>query len=187
MLFYLTIIIVGLACSAITIKTLIGYADFKPIYKIIISALIVLGWFSIFIVNFLKSQTFLTDSAYAYISSFLYTLLGFVLILFVVITLRDVVWYLIYYILKLLKIDAWYMDPQNLSLLNKANMVVVIVALLISGYSFYEGNRLPNIVNETIYSNKISRNLRIVQISDLHITRATSNNKILSIINQQFP
>ena len=86
--------------------------------------------------------------------------------------------------MKLLKIDAWYIDPQNLSLLNKANLVVVIVAVLISAHAFYEGNKEPNIINETIYSSKISRNLRIVQISDLHITRATSNDRILSIVNK---
>lgn len=178
------LIIIALACSAITIKTLIGYTDFKLFYKILIGVFIVLGWFGLFIVHALKSQSFLTDVAFASISSFLYTLLGFVLILFVVITLRDVVWHLVYYLLKLMKIDVWYLDPRNLSLLNIANLVVVLVAVLTSVYAFYEGHKDPDIVNETIYSNKISKNLRIVQISDLHITRATSKDKILSIVNK---
>lgn len=184
MLFYLTIIIIGLACSAITIKTLIGYTDFKPVYKILIGVLVTTGWFGIFIVHALKSQTFFTPNTFASISTALYILLGFVLILLVVLMMRDIVWYMVYYLLKLLKIDAWYIDPQNLSLLNKANLVVVVVAVIISGYAFYEGNKIPDIVNETIYSNKISKNLRIVQISDLHITRATSNDRILSIVNK---
>lgn len=182
-MFFVAFFIVSLACSAISIKTLIGYSDIKLIYKIIIGAFIVLGWFGIFILKLLKLEDILSTGMYSVISTALYTLMGFVLILFVVLMLRDVVWYALYYSLKLFKIDALSLDPQNLSMLNKANLIVVFVAILTSGYAVYEGTKIPNVINEQVYSNKLSRNLRIVQLSDLHITRSTSDNRILSIIN----
>ena len=110
--------------------------------------------------------------------------MGFVLILFVALMLRDVVWYILYYSLKKLNFNSLNIDPQNLSLLNKANLVVVVIALLTTVYAIYEGQKAPDIIHDTVYSNKISRNLRIVQVSDMHISRVTSDNKILNIINE---
>ena len=181
MLFYLAFIIIGVACATITIKTLIGYSDMKLIYKIIVASVIIMGWFGFIILCFLKAIP--NIEFYSTVSNILYNLMGFVFILFIIIMMRDIVWYLIFYSLKLFKIDAWYLDPRNLSILNIANLIVILIAFCISAYSYYEGNKTPDIINETISSQKISRNLRIVQISDLHITRATSKNKIIKIIN----
>lgn len=182
-MFFVAFFIIALACTIISIKTLIGYSDFKFVYKLLIGIIIALGWFGAFIIKVLKLDTILSDNVYSVLSTSLYTLMGFVVILFIVLLLRDIVWYILYYSLKLLKFNVMHMDPQNLSLLNKANLIVVFVALLISSYAIFEGNKVPEIINETVKSDKISRNLRIVQISDLHITRATSDNRILSIVD----
>ena len=182
-MFFVAFFIIALVCSVISIKTLIGYSDFKFVYKLLIGTVIVLGWFGAFAAKVLKLDVILSNDIYSALLTTLYTLMGFVFILFIVLLLRDVAWYLLYYSLKLLKVDAMRVDPQNLSLLNKANLIVVIVAILATSYAVFEGNKIPNIINETVKSDKISRNLRIVQISDLHITRATSDNKILSIID----
>ena len=182
-MFFVAFFIIALVCSVISIKTLIGYSDFKFVYKLLIGMVIILGWFGVFAVRALKLDVILNNDIYSALLTTLYTLMGFVFILFIVLLLRDVAWYLLYYSLKLLKVDAMRVDPQNLSLLNKANLIVVIVAILATSYAVFEGNKIPNIIKETVKSDKISRNLRIVQISDLHITRATSDNKILSIID----
>lgn len=184
MLFFMAFIIIGIACSAVTIKTLIGYSDMKLIYKIFVGITVVAGWFGFIVLRFLKSQPFLSSEAYSTISNILYALMGFVFILFIIIMLRDIVWYMIFYSLKLIKIDAWYLDPRNLSVLNKANLIVVLLAVCISVYSTYEACKIPDVIKETIVSEKLSRNLRIVQVSDMHITRATPNNKIIKIINE---
>ena len=184
MLFYLAYIVIALACSVVTIKTLVGYADIKRVNKIIVSVIIITGWLSSLIIKALKYATFIGNDAFSVISNTLYTLMGFVFILFVIIMLRDIVWYMIFYSLKLFKIDAWYLDPRNLSALNKANMLVVFIAVLISVFSFYEGHKIPTVEKTLILSSKISRSLRIAQISDLHITRASSNNNIIKLINE---
>ena len=184
MLFYISFIIIGFACSAVTIKTLIGYSDMKLIYKIAIATTIVLGWFGGVIVKLLGSLPNLNINIYSAISNVLYTLLGVVFILFILIMMRDVVWYMIFYLLKSFKIDAWYLDPRNLSVLNVANLIIVILAVFISIGATYEGNKVSNVIKETITSSKLSRNLRIVQVSDLHITRSTSDARIIKIINE---
>ncbi len=183
MLFYLALVIIATACSTITIRTLIGYSDIKLMYKIAIGITVVSGWFATIILRLLKLIPNLNTEFYSVTSSVLYALMGFMFILFIIIMLRDIVWYLMFYSLKLFKINAWYLDPQNLSVLKIANLIVIFIAFFISIYASFEGNKVPVVIKETIQSDKISRNLRIVQVSDLHITRATSNNKIVKIIN----
>ena len=70
-----------------------------------------------------------------------------------------------------------------MSLLNYANLIVLGVSILVCAYAFYQGYKLPNVVEQKIYTNKISRNLRIVQISDMHITRATPISRVAQIVN----
>ena len=184
MFFFLAALIIAISCSAITIKTLVGYSSIRFVYKILISVMIVLGWFAVSIMHFLGMLNISNDAVFGILSNLLYGLMGFVFVLFIFIMLRDVVWYAIYGIAKLLKLDGWHIHPKNISLLDKANMIVVIVSVLVSGYAFYQGYKIPKVKEVFIYSDKINDNLRIAQISDLHITRATSVNRIRQIVNQ---
>ena len=184
MFFFLAALIIAIACSAITIKTLVGYSSMRLVYKILISVMIVLGWFAASIMHFLGMLNINNDAVFGILSNLLYGLMGFVFILFIFMMLRDVVWYAIYGVAKLLKLDGWHIHPKNISLLDKANMIVVIVSILVSGYAFYQGYKMPKVKEVFIYSDKINDNLRIAQISDLHITRATSVNRIRQIVNQ---
>lgn len=184
MLFLLAALIIAIACSAITIKTLVGYSSMRFVYKIVISVMIVLGWFAVSVIHVLETFDFGNNVVFGITFNLLYGLMGFVFILFIFIMLRDVVWYAIYGIAKLLKIEGWHIHPKNISLLDKANMIVVIVSILVSGYAFYQGYKMPKVKEVFIYSDKINDNLRIAQISDLHITRATPLKRIKQIVNQ---
>jgi len=182
--FFIAGFIIATACSVITIKTLVGYSDMKLIYKISAAIVIVLGWFSFIIMGIIRKHELLPLEVYTVVHNVLYTLLGFVFILFVVIMLRDIVWYTIFGIAKLLKIDGWHIDPKNISLLGKANLIVVSFSVLLSIYALYQGLKLPTVNEEFIYSSKVNSNLRIIQLSDLHITRATPVSRIAKIVNQ---
>ena len=184
MFFFFAAIIIAIACSAITIKTLVGYSDLKLVYKVMIAVVIVLGWFAASVMHLLGLVNGLHSWFYTFVSHFLYGLMGFVFVLFIMIMLRDIVWYAVYEIAKLLKIDGWHIHPKNLSLLNKANMIVVIFSLVVSIYGFYQGYKLPKVQEIFIYSDKINNNVRIAQISDLHINRATPVSRIAKIVNQ---
>lgn len=184
MFFFLAGLIVAIACSIITIRTLVGYTDLNIVYKVLVSLVIISGWFAFMIVSIIRKNDLLSPELYTIVSGILYGLMGFVFILFMFLVMRDIVWYAIYGITKLLKNDGWHIDPRNISLLNYANLIVLGISLLASIFALYQGCKLPNIVNEVIYSNKINRNLRIVQISDFHITRATPVSRVIQIVNQ---
>ena len=96
MVFYLTAFIIAIACSTITIKTLVGYTDLRFIYKIFIGAIVVSGWFGFLFLHLIKSQNIFTVEAYAVLAKVLYTLMGFVFILFIFLMLRDIIWYLLF-------------------------------------------------------------------------------------------
>lgn len=184
MFFFIAAVIIAIACSAVTIKTLVGYSDIKFIYKLLISIVIIFGWFAASVMYLLGTIEGLHGVLYNVLSHVMYGLMGFVFILFIMIMLRDIVWYVIYALAKSLKIGGWHIHPKNLSLLNKANMIVIIFSLIVSVYGFYQGYKLPKINEVFIYSDKINNNLRIAQISDLHINRATPISRIKQIVNQ---
>lgn len=184
MFFFIAGFIVALACSVITIRTLVGYSDLRMIYKILVGTIIALGWFSIIILGFIRKHNILPTEIYTVLANVLYTLLGCVFILFITIMLRDIVWYIVFGIAKLLKIDGWHIDPKNVSLLGKANLIVVVFSILVSGYALYQGIKLPNVHEEFIYSGKINNNVRIVQLSDLHLSRNVPIARIANLVNK---
>ena len=96
MFFFLAGLIIAIACSAITIRTLVGYTDLNIVYKILVSILILAGWFAFIIVSVIKKNDLLSPGAYAIITNVLYGLMGFVFVLFIFIMMRDIVWYAIY-------------------------------------------------------------------------------------------
>lgn len=183
-MFFLAGLIVAVACSIITIRTLVGYTDLKLVYKLIVGTVVVLGWFAFLIVGFIRKYNILNAEAYPIVANGLYYLMGFVFILFIVIMMRDIVWYTIFGIAKLLKNDGWHIDPKNVSLLSKANFIVILFSIMVCAYAIYEGNKLPQVHEEFIYSDKINSNLRIIQLSDLHITRATSTARLRQLVEQ---
>ncbi len=183
-MFFLAGLIVAVACSIITIRTLVGYTDLKLVYKLIVGTVVVLGWFAFLIVGFIRKYNILNAEAYPIVANGLYYLMGFVFILFIVIMMRDIVWYTIFGIAKLLKNDGWHIDPKNVSLLSKANFIVILFSIMVCAYAIYEGNKLPQVHEEFIYSDKINSNLRIIQLSDLHITRATSTVRLRQLVEQ---
>ena len=183
-MFFLAGLIVAVACSIITIRTLVGYTDLKLVYKLIVCTVVVLGWFAFLIVGFIRKYNILNAEAYPIVANGLYYLMGFVFILFIVIMMRDIVWYTIFGIAKLLKNDGWHIDPKNVSLLSKANFIVILFSIMVCAYAIYEGNKLPQVHEEFIYSDKINSNLRIIQLSDLHITRATSTARLRQLVEQ---
>ena len=183
MLFLCAALIIAASCSLITIRTLIGYSDMHIASKILISSLILLGWFGIFPIHLMQKAN-IPDAVFAPVSFTLYTLMGFVFILFVTLILRDIVWFGLYGAAKALGIGGWHLNPKNLSSLSIANMIVVIFSILLTGYALYEGHKEPEVKDVFIYSDKISKNLRIAQISDMHITRATPDIQVRKLVHQ---
>ena len=183
-MFFIAFFIVAAACSAITIKTLVGYSDIKLVGKALISAIVLLGWFSPLFISVLKHVSWLPPKVFAAISFGGYTLLGFAFIVFCLLMLRDITWYGVYGIAKFMGLDNWSINPKNISVLSYANMIVVALSVVIGGYALYEGVKVPDISNVTISTPLIGRNLRLVQLSDLHIDRTTPVSRVQKIVEK---
>lgn len=183
MLFYVAALIVALACSTITIKTLVGYSSLKLIHKIIVSSIIIIGWFAPLIIGLFRFLPNLGAGVYDTIYYVSYTLFGFVFLLFVILMLRDVVWYILYGLAKIVGFGSWSINPKNLSLLGYANVIVVFTGVFLSLFALYGGMKTPEVKELNISSHRIAKELKVVQISDLHITRSTPMNSIYRLVN----
>ena len=84
MFFLVASLILTIACSTITIRTLVAYTDMKFIYKLAISIAIILGWLSPVIVNFFRRQFALQGILYDILTYGGYFLFGMAFITFMI-------------------------------------------------------------------------------------------------------
>ncbi len=182
-MFFVAFFVLALACSIITIKTLIGYGELKRLSKIVISFLVIWGWMAPLIVGFIEYFSWLSVGAYKLIAISSYTLMGFVFMTFCLLLLRDIIWYSIYGLAKLLRIDNWSINPKNLSVLKYANRIVLIISLIVCSYSFYQGIKIPEFKNIIVENSLLKKDIRIVQISDLHMDRTTPIQRVKEIVD----
>lgn len=183
-MFFIAFLIIAIACSVISIKTLVGYNDMNISAKISISTFIALGWIAPLLVTFLGRADFLPTKVFTVISFCLYTLFGFVFIVFCLLMLRDIIWYGIYGSARLAGIDSWSLNPKNISVLGHANLLVLLLSALLSVYAIYQGVKIPDINYITVEHQFINKNLRIVQLTDTHIDRTTPLSRVRKIVEK---
>ena len=181
-MFFVAYLIIAIACASITIKTLVGYSDFKLISKIIISLIVVFGWVSPVIITSLRHYRGIGAGAYSLAHSIGYTLLGFVFILFCLLLIRDMIWYAVYGSARAMGMDGWSINPKNISVLGYANLIVVLISIAICSYAVYNGTKVPAIKEVKVETPLIKNDLRLVQLSDLHINRTTSVNRVHRVV-----
>lgn len=108
----------------------------------------------------------------------------FVVILFTLTLLRDFVWMILSFISD--KITS----PLNLRIVHSVNLITIIIAFFCTISADYEGKKIPQIKTTTIFSDKITENKKIIVLSDLHLSRTISPEKIKDIVqktNEQQP
>ena len=184
MFFYIGILIIAASCSIISIRTLVGYSNVKISYKILISILICFGWFFPVIINIVKNKVAMAPAAYNLLYNVGYTLFGFMFILFTMLMLRDILWYMIYGIAKLMHHASWKLNPKNIDVLDYANVIIVFISIAIGTYAYKEGTKIPEFKEITIKSSKINEDIKAIHISDMHINRATPSFKIQEMVNK---
>lgn len=182
--FVLAMLIIAGACSLITARTLVGYSDFGLPAKILISLFVFAAWLAPLIVNWIRKNDYLEGAAYKYVSNIGYFLFGFIFLLFILLVLRDFVWYLLYGLSKITGHSGWALNPMNVSSLNYANAAVVIIALGISFYALYEGIKIPPVKEVEFASPKVKDNFSFVQLTDLHLNRASSLKNLQAVVDK---
>ena len=81
MIFLVIALVTAIACSIITVRTLVSYSDLRRGTKILIALFVVLGWFAPLIIGGLGQLKFISDTVFAVISFCGFTLFGFVFLL----------------------------------------------------------------------------------------------------------
>lgn len=181
--FLIAAIIIVVSCSAITIKTLVGYNHLHLALKALIGIMVVLGWMAPVWINLLRRNDWLNSGAYNSLHHIGYFLFGFGFILFSVLLLRDLFWFAGFQIGKFSGLDPSAFDPKNSQLLNKANLYAVALSLVLSFWAVYEAIKIPMIKTITYTSSKIDREYKIVLLNDLHLTRASSLQRLQRVVN----
>lgn len=184
MLFFALSLIVGLACSVITIKTLVGYTEMKRIYKVLIGFAVAAGWFAPFITAIIRRRGWLSPAAFASFSQTAFLLFGVCFLLLCLILLRDWIWYFAYWIMKRAGKAAQIIDPMNPVLIARANLAVVVISILTAAYAFHEGTKMPAYKHVVIETPKISEPFTIAVLSDLHINPTTSAERVRDIVDK---
>ena len=174
-MFMIGALIVAIAATAITIKTLVGYIDLRLSIKIIASLAIIFSWFAPVIVGGLRATSWGDSAVFPYFSNVAYFLFGAAFILLVLLLFRDFVWFGVYEIAKLLKsAHVQALNPSDYHKLNLANVYTLVLTCVLSFYACYEALKVPSVKEVTISSPKITQAYTIVQLSDVHVNRTTS-------------
>jgi len=89
---------------------------------------------------------------------------------------RDVIWFILRFL------SSSVPSPFVPSAVLRANVGLLIIVILLAGYSLYEGTRVPRIKNVTLYSDKLEKPLTLAVLPDIHIHRALSADKLKGIV-----
>ena len=88
-MFMIGALIIVIAASAISVKTLVVYTEMRSVYKILISLLIVSAWFAPVIVSVIRATAWGNTRFFAYVSYVSYFLFEIVVLLLILLLLVD--------------------------------------------------------------------------------------------------
>lgn len=184
-MFIIGALIIAIAASAISIKTLVGYTEMPLWVKILISLVIVLAWFAPVIISTLRHYELVSPGLFNYISGIGYFLFGTAFILLILLVFRDFIWFAFYETARLLKSPhASSFNPSTVKSLNYANLYTVILTFMLAFYALYEGVKTPAVKEITLTSPKLSQEYTLVQLSDLHINRTIPLSRIEKLVEK---
>lgn len=184
MYFAIASAIIAIACSAITIKTLVGYSDIRRPYKYAVGFLVVIGWLAPLLVGLAREYGDFTLKVFTVYSDTLYFMFGTVFILFSMLIFRDFFWFVLYGLYRKIFGENWSIHPKNVNLLDKANLLVVLLTAGLAGYAVYGGSKEPELKKLEISSDRIKKDMRIVMVNDTHINRTTPVEKVEKLVSR---
>lgn len=184
MYFIIASVIIAIACSAITIKTLVGYSDIKRKYKLIVGTLIVISWTAPSWIRLVRDANLLSPNNFALLSETGYFLFGTAFLLFTMLILRDFIWFALYGVYSRFIRENWSIHPKNINLLDKANLLVIFITILMAFYALHSGLKTPDVKTLEFTSPRLEKDLRIVMVSDIHINRTTPVARVEELVNR---
>lgn len=172
MSFMLVINILAVAFSLIAAYTLLGYEKINRCWKWLLAAVLFACWRAPAVIGYVRRHALLEGDLFSILSYVGYGFFGVGFILFCLLIGRDAIWFSGYGLAKLLHRANARFSPMNNAALHRANMAVLLLTLLLSVFSLYQGMKISSLHEEIIYTPKVSREVTIVQVNDLHIDRS---------------
>lgn len=168
-MFAVSLAVSGLITIRWTGTTTLGFKT-----KFLIAVGISLVFMSPFVLRF-PSSPLLGNfcNAITYVAYFLFVC---IFLFFCFMIARDVIWF----ILHLLGFSVPH--PFHPSAVLRANIGLLGIVTLLAAYSLYEGTRVPDVRQITLYSSKVKEPFTLVALPDLHIHRALASKKLKGII-----
>lgn len=162
---------------AILYKTYVGYGEYSLYLKLATGLLLTLGVFAP-LVNF-SIRSYDLPGELIYIPKALYFLFGFVFLLFIITIARDILWFIIDIICR-----VPVSDMKNPQLLQKINLITLILCGAICMYAVYAAEKMPQVRTYDIVSSKVKEKTKIVMLSDLHIDKDVSSTYLQRLVHQ---
>lgn len=99
-------------------------------------------------------------------------------ILFGLTFVRDIIWTFLALLFKDIP------SPLNLTYLHFVNGITLFLAFICSVGALIEGNKIPEIKEQVIYTNKVTKAKKIILLADLHLSRVVKADKVKGIVER---
>lgn len=174
--FWVVYSLTAFLCIILTSLPLVGYCDCDEWIKILVYVFLSICWFSPIVIWNLQAKRDIPVKLYAVAAKVGYFLEGFAFLLMMVLLARDVLWWSLYYFSSGLLV----ISPLVNNIIVKANIITVLAVFIISLGGVYAAERLPKVLRYSFSDNGIKMRVRMLAVSDLHITKMTSISKVKS-------
>ena len=169
--------VIAVSIVAILYKTYVGYGTYSWYVKIAVLFGLSMSFIAPFI-NF-KLKNYELNGWLVYLPKTLYFLFGFILILFLITILRDILWIVFDFIRR-----APLTEMKEPTHLQKVNIATLLICLMVCLYGLYEAEKLAPIKTYDIFSEKIKTPKKIVMMADLHIDQDVAPKKIKKLVDK---
>ena len=178
MSFLIVYLLTMIFCVGITAHTLVAPTDLSLMIKFAVYAFFAVSWLSPILILNLQT-TVRSVKIYTVAAKIGYFMLGFAFLTAAGILLRDSGWYLLYYVS-----GKNIASPGEAQALNTANMILLAVLAIVSLYAVYAAEKKPRVIKVDYVDMRIKKPMKILLVSDLHITRMTPVQKVTQWVKQ---
>lgn len=170
---------IAISCIVITSRTLIAYTGCPLWLKCAVFVFFGIAWFAPIILWNLQTLNVIPVRIYTVLAQIGYFMLGFSFLLVMAILFRDILWCGIYF-LSGKQIAA----PNNPAALNLANIITLAILAVLSIYSVFAAEKMPNVLHYEYRDARIKKPLKMLLVSDLHITQMIKSSKVKEWVAQ---
>lgn len=170
-MFWIIYFILCYICAVSSAGVLVADANFSTLVKGIIYAVLLYAWFSPILVWKMQTKNLLSPKWYAIFAKLSYFMFGFAFLLFVV---------LIFAVLGLnllvSNILVFFFDAGKI--FEMSSYIILLLTIFLSLYAVCRAEQMPHLLEYSFSDWRVKKPLKVLLISDLHITKITSLKKV---------